>query len=1094
MAQPVVVEMRLEIILYMSCSLLAAALLVLILLITSEKAKSEREDEMVRARKREVVYVAESPVPTMNMSSPRPSPFLTHRKMRRAGKRRVSMHRRHLTLTFNPKLQNHCGYECILKAASKTPTRAHVRDLRQRVADQVWKRRVEDVPVLGMSMHDIIAREQMSLDAYYHATCRDMWASQAELEIAAELEGIAVDFVSGASRIKLGQGTVKYAIKKVGEHFVLVKKHKRRAYTDNVETLRAGMQGPWSWEDPRPMRDAEPTPEYTTVRTSPHFRHEIRRITFVRAALTIADLKARLSAIFKIPVAAMNIHDDDDDSILPDWTNPTSSVQMTVNSPMDVVRLDVRVPDRGSAFEVQVSAEITPDQLEQRLCAILGTQPRETMITTMRGTPWLTAMGMQNHVVVVRFVERGGMRNEISPTLEFIPVSNAARDGDDENEEEESDEVINMRMRDMVEGAHDGRPTPEETPRRIPAGSRSRSRSGSRATSPGASLGRMSASPTRHGYHSRAYPSTLPSAQSDPISRLVTEEEEIPVGYIWADPDAAVMEVIQTLRLDLHIYPDITVIPETASVWRNVQRLDFARRPTVPVHRYKDMCIDRWEIFQKPRPVPILYKGIVESYMVFPWSLSLSTIQYRVELWASSRHMYTAQAIDLDTYVIVKRDLPERIVTTLDAMRDYVNRWIQRAGVRIRYAYAHDCDRVKRYDAYQEEVVAEFICHLSEQLGLSTDDIVVTAAEWLPKLEDRLGIYSCNILYVILVCYLEHDDYKDLWPWYPRDILNMAVQQRGIPKVRDKNLEGEQREGVEQGHDHSEHYCHDELYPIPEGEPVVFSPICRAGMQNMRPQQQKAQMISWAEQKVRTESPEAQGKTLSMILRAEPRTITAIMHAKSPSQTKEVIIAAYKRAGLPSPFHPPPEAQVGNQEIVRTLTEQTKITEDIAKVLSDMPRGKHYEELVALMRDSQASYIHAVEALANSVSRLEATMSTWEEPVLPHMLGHALPRPPPITTPIAMDAEVETVVGTQDYMTPERRTPAMSSHEHAQPVSMTPEDTRGARGHEDLDQPPGFERIQSRSLRSCCERVVQPDHGTTEPPVRTALRPFGGRA
>ena len=419
MAQPVIVEMRLEIILYMSCSLLAAALLVMILLIISEKAKYEREEEMkARARKSEVVYVAESPIPTMNMSSPRPSPFLTHKKMRRAGRRRVPMHRRHLTLTFNPKLQNHCGYECILRAASIHPTRANVRDLRKRVADQVWKRRVDGVPVLGMSMHDIIAKEQMSLAAYYHATCRDMWASQAELAIAAELEGIAVDFISNESYVKLGQGVVKYAIKKVGDHFVLVKKHKKRTYTESVETLRAGMQNTWHWEDPRPSRDVEPTPEYTTVRTSPHFRHEIRRITFVRAALTIADLKARLSAIFKIPVATMTIHDDD---VLPDWTNPTSSVQMNVNSPMDVVRLDVRVPDRGSAFEVQVPSDITPDQLEQRLCSILGTQPRETMITTMRGTPWLTAMGMQNHVVVVRFFERGGMRNEISPTLEFIP-------------------------------------------------------------------------------------------------------------------------------------------------------------------------------------------------------------------------------------------------------------------------------------------------------------------------------------------------------------------------------------------------------------------------------------------------------------------------------------------------------------------------------------------------------------------------------------------------------------------------------------------------------------------------------------------------
>ena len=182
----------------------------------------------------------------------------------------------------------------------------------------------------------------------------------------------------------------------------------------------------------------------------------------------------------------------------------------------------------------------------------------------------------------------------------------------------------------------------------------------------------------------------------------------------------------------------------------------------------------------------------------------------------------------------------------------------------------------------------------------------------------------------------------------------------------------------------------------------------------MRPQQQRSQMMSWAEQKVRTDSPEAQGKTLTMIMRAEPRTTTAIMHAKSPAQTREVIIAAYKRAGLPSPFHgnKTEDKATDMHEVVEAIATQTKITSDVAKILKDVPRGKHYEELVTYMRDSQVSSIQAVESLAKTFARLESTMATWEKAYLPQLVGHPQPRPP-ATTPQAMDTGTE--AGTQDY-------------------------------------------------------------------------------
>ena len=91
-------------------------------------------------------------------------------------------------------------------------------------------------------------------------------------------------------------------------------------------------------------------------------------------------------------------------------------------------------------------------------------------------------------------------------------------------------------------------------------------------------------------------------------------------------------------------------------------------RPRVPVMRYRDMRIDRWELYQRPRPVPILYGGILKKYAVFSWSLPLSCAKYRMDLWANTRHTYVMQAVDSDNWIILKRDLPQRIIQLLNAL------------------------------------------------------------------------------------------------------------------------------------------------------------------------------------------------------------------------------------------------------------------------------------------------------------------------------------------------------------------------------------------------------------------------------------------
>ena len=545
----------------------------------------------------------------------------------------------------------------MLRAASLPTTKVKVRALRREVADKMWEARIENKVYAGLTAHEVLVKEQMTLRAYYQETCEHMWASQLELAIAAEILGIAVNYLGDNVCMKLGEGRATHAIVKRGKHYILAKNNKKQT-PRNGDVMRAGMN-PWTWEAPQQLPQQMPThavteEEYVTVRTSPTFRHEIRRITFIKAAMTVADLKAKLSAILKVPVSIMRILDGDDDQEIPDWTNPPALVQLEIDSPAtDMVRMCVRVPSRNATFTVSIRTTTTLEELESIIGAIMGLPVQALHLTTLRNTPWLTAVGVENHMVNITIQERAGMRHDLTPTEEYIPQGEP--DGDDESE---SQEITNMHLRDMIEAAHDGAATlrsPSRTSMRRPTTPApmfrvSRSRSRSRGSSPAASLYRGSVSPTRHGYCSRAYPYQINQAQEEPISKVVIEEEGPPIGYIWANPMAAILEVRETLKNDLHIYVDIRIQPETATLWREVETVQFEKRPEIQALPYKDMRIDRWELYQKPRPIPVLQSGVVIRYMVFPWLLPLMLIQHRLDLWATTRHTYSVQAVDLDTY------------------------------------------------------------------------------------------------------------------------------------------------------------------------------------------------------------------------------------------------------------------------------------------------------------------------------------------------------------------------------------------------------------------------------------------------------------
>ena len=150
----------------------------------------------------------------------------------------------------------------------------------------------------------------------------------------------------------------------------------------------------------------------------------------------------------------------------------------------------------------------------------------------------------------------------------------------------------------------------------------------------------------------------------------------------------------------------------------------------------------------------------------------------------------------------------------------------------------------------------------------------------------------------------DDDDDDDVqWLWGQDAIMRYAWSQRGY---------------VAYDHLRWERSC--ACLPRPKGSPVSYWPIMvvtkkhveRGGMPTHLPEDNpmrciadpKKAMMHWAQHKLQTDTPSIVGPTFTMPLKAEARTIPALMNSKSPMQTKQIMVAAYRRAGLQDPFLP----------------------------------------------------------------------------------------------------------------------------------------------------------------------------------------------
>ena len=121
-----------------------------------------------------------------------------------------------------------------------------------------------------MRVHDVIAKEQLTLEAYVAAVETTMWASLIELQLGAEILEIRVGHMHEGAYVTLGNAKKeeKYIIAYREKHFVLLKKNACESKVGQAPMDRGGMN-PWTdWQQGQGNHDNDDILDW--ARTAEH--------------------------------------------------------------------------------------------------------------------------------------------------------------------------------------------------------------------------------------------------------------------------------------------------------------------------------------------------------------------------------------------------------------------------------------------------------------------------------------------------------------------------------------------------------------------------------------------------------------------------------------------------------------------------------------------------------------------------------------------------------------------------------------------------------------------------------------------------------
>ena len=287
----------------------------------------------------------------------------------------------------------------------------------------------------------------------------------------------------------------------------------------------------------------------------------------------------------------------------------------------------------------------------------------------------------------------------------------------------------------------------------------------------------------------------------------------------------------------------------------------------------------------------------------------------------------------------------------------------------------------------------------------------------------------------------------------------------------------------------------------------------------------RAMMLTWAKDIIDREAPEFAGPTSDLLLKAEGRTVSALLNARSPAQVRDVISSAWKRAHIQIPQSQgkptgslakanlaaqraqqaqQPQLQQGQQP-QRTTSLSQPSTQNIvpqqecmvygedlavmiashAKVLAqiiDMLALLATKQDQATLQASVAQCIGSLASMSEAVKSLESRIDAWETGILPHILDrledHIGEKETPAPT-IIMHMEQD-----KEHMQEDPLDQLMNKPPPVETIRSSLPTTAVMTPRSEASEPKSILReLETRSLRSQARKIT-----------RAPMAPFGGRS
>ena len=359
----------------------------------------------MEATKVEVITIEESPPPTRRAVTP-----ITC--VRRAGSRRLPMHRRALTCKYNPCLRNHCGFQVVLKAAGQNTNMKNVDKLRHATAAELEKAYAENGSVHGISVQALVDCSGCTLDQYLRGLRTTLWASEVELHFAAKIKKVSILYKDDKKVTKVGEGRLSGVAVLRKEHFMLHKAHRRvRCVNQYREQIRRGGMRQSTWAGWQGEASSPGTSSEVKVRLEGH--HEA--VICVTESDTIEILKAKLANMFDVDIENVIPMDADGDE-LPDWAQCPKEITAQIKKPKPN---KLPLSYQGIRVDLWLQDANDEEKIKQEVGRLFNVIPA-LLIMKVGNVIWKAHMRLdEEEVIDVDIINRGGMQRSVSTTLRW---------------------------------------------------------------------------------------------------------------------------------------------------------------------------------------------------------------------------------------------------------------------------------------------------------------------------------------------------------------------------------------------------------------------------------------------------------------------------------------------------------------------------------------------------------------------------------------------------------------------------------------------------------------------------------------------------